>query len=94
MSTSEVAKSSKAAARRGSPRRCWRHGGEVQDGGGSGEVRDGGGAQNSWQLTCPRWLKAVPGGYLTRKERISFRACSVIPNTHGLDGIGKNCEDV
>jgi hypothetical protein len=22
------------------------------------------------------------------------RACSVIPNTHGLDGIGKNCEDV
>lgn len=38
MSTSEVAKSSKAAARRGSPRRCWRHSGEVQDGGGSGAV--------------------------------------------------------
>jgi hypothetical protein len=24
----------------------------------------------------------------------SVRACSVIPNTHGLDGIGKNCEEV
>jgi hypothetical protein len=23
-----------------------------------------------------------------------IRACSVIPNTHGLDGIGKNCEEV
>jgi hypothetical protein len=23
-----------------------------------------------------------------------FRACSVIPNTHGLDEIGKNCEEV
>jgi hypothetical protein len=23
-----------------------------------------------------------------------LRACSVIPNTHGLDGIGKNCEEV
>jgi hypothetical protein len=26
--------------------------------------------------------------------RRCLRACSVIPNTHGLDGIGKNCEEV
>jgi hypothetical protein len=29
-------------------------------------------------------------GFLTSQ----VRACSVIPNTHGMDGIGKNCEEV
>jgi hypothetical protein len=32
---------------------------------------------------------------LGRKASLTLlRACSVIPNTHGLDGIGKNCEEV
>jgi hypothetical protein len=38
--------------------------------------------------------KIIKKGKNRALDRIHLRPCSVIPNTHGLDGIGKNEEEV
>jgi hypothetical protein len=50
------------------------------------------------QETCEHplivWEEAPGKESAARITASPLRACSVIPNTHGLDGIGKNWEDV
>jgi hypothetical protein len=39
-------------------------------------------------------IRPMPNLHARFNFREGVRACSVIPNTHGLDGIEKNCEEV